>query len=209
MIAKGPTRAETLESDGLVVGAPAESEIEDRRDESLVAAAREGDEAAFERLLSRHEGRVLRVLRLLGVPDSDREDVAQEIFVRVFRNLGRFRPGHSFSGWTYRITVNAAHDHRRGAARRRLREAGWHPGLDDAPDRAPGPAERVAGLDRARLLEAALAHLSERERAVFVLCELEGLATGAVARALGISGITVRRHLGRARRHLREVLAEV
>ena len=88
------------------------------RDDALVAAARRGEGRAFEELLDRHQATVLRVLRLLGVRREDREDVAQEVFVRVFRHLDRFRTGESFSAWIYRIAVNASHDQRRQQARR-------------------------------------------------------------------------------------------
>jgi len=172
-------------------------------DEDLVRATLAGDARAFEALLGRHEARVLRLLRFLGVPPVDREDVAQNVFLRVFRHLGRYRPGRPFEAWLYRITVNAAHDHRAGLARTRAgivdRDSSPEPILDpqDAPDAV---ADRSAL--RARL-ERSLDALSERERAVFVLREIEGLDGLAVARALGITRITVRRHLGRARERLR------
>jgi RNA polymerase sigma-70 factor (ECF subfamily) len=175
-------------------------------DEALIAAAREGDADAFERLLKRHEGRVLRVLRLLGVPAADREDVAQEIFVRVFRHLGGFRPGNPFSGWIYRITVNAVHDYRRRARRAPREDFDADAVLENAPDSAPDPEQSVELSHRQRLLEEAMARLSERERAVFVLREIEGMETRQVARALRITTITVRRHLSRARSRLRCLL---
>jgi len=175
-----------------------------RSDDELIADARRGDERAFEQLLVRHEARVLRVLRLLGVAQRDREDVAQEVFVRVFRHLDGFRTGQAFEAWVYRIAVNATHDHRLREARRR--ESGssvWR--LDvERPDETADPERR---LDLRAALERALESLSERERAVFVLCEMEGLGTRAVAAALGITSITVRRHLGRARARLQQSLA--
>lgn len=178
------------------------------RDADLVAAARDGDRAALGELIGRHEAMVLRVLRLLGVSTADREDVAQDVFLRVLRFVRGFRRGHSFPGWVYRITVNAAHDHRARAGRRRRDETGWHDGLLEAADAAPGPARIAEDRDRVRRLERAVTGLSERERAVFVLVELEGLSTLDVARALGITRITVRRHLGRARDRLERLLSE-
>jgi RNA polymerase sigma-70 factor (ECF subfamily) len=168
---------------------------------SLVAAAQGGDVRAFEALLAAHEAKVLRVLRFLGVPASDREDVAQEVFVRVFRHLGGFRRGRPFGAWVYRITVNAAHDWRLRLAGTR-EEVPWNEGAAAGrPASGPDP-------DLARRLQAGLGALSERERAVFVLRELEGLETKDVARALGITSITVRRHLGLARDRLRRFLEE-
>jgi RNA polymerase sigma-70 factor (ECF subfamily) len=184
-------RASLLPAEAEREGGPAPS------DDDLVRAAAGGEERAFEVLLSRHEATVLRVLRLLGVNAADREDVAQEVFLRVFRYLGAFRPGRPFSGWIYRITVNASHDYHNRLGRRRRDEAEWREDLAETAAQSGSPGERELDLRR-RLL----AGLEERERAVFVLCELEGLETREVARALGITRITVRRHLGRARRSL-------
>lgn len=176
-------------------------------DEDLVLAARRGEVRALERLLDRHQGRVIRTLRLLGIPPDDREDVAQEVMIRVFRHLDGYRPGNPFTGWLYRVTVNSAHDYRRRRGRRGRAEAPWNEALETTADSGPGPSETVtAREDLRRTLEAALTVLSDRERAVFVLREMEDLDTGEVARALGISTITVRRHLGLARKHLRKAL---
>jgi RNA polymerase sigma-70 factor (ECF subfamily) len=172
-------------------------------DGALVARARQGDVRALETLLDRHQAPVLRVLRLLGVPVQDREDVAQEVLVRIFRHLGSFKTGKSFSGWVYRITVNAAHDHRHRLRRQSRGETPWTGEIGD--DEGPGP-ER--GLELRQALETALGILSERERAVFVLREMEGLETRDVAKALGITSITVRRHLGRARSRLQDALSD-
>ena len=178
---------------------------QDPSDEALVAAAREGQVRAFEGLLERHQSRVLRVLRFLGVPEQDREDVAQEVFVRVFRHLKGFRAGQEFGAWIYRITVNAAHDYRSRRGRLARGEAPWGE-TTDAEDRGPGPAEAAHERELRRRLELALVALSERERTIFVLLEIEGLSTRQAARALGITTITIRRHLSRARRRLRGLL---
>ena len=80
------------------------------------------------------------------------------------------------------------------------------PGLEELAADDSNPERRDFEMDLRRQLELALAVLSERERAVFVLRELEGLSTREVARSLGITGVTVRRHLGRARRSLQKAL---
>ncbi len=184
------------------MGAPFDPEAPD---EALASAAREGSARAFEALLRRHEGRVLRLLRLLGVPAQDREDVAQEVFLRVFRHLNGFDRARPFSAWVYRVTVNAAHDYRHRAVRVHLEEATWPAGFDPAGE-GRGADEALLRDDLARRLESALGLLTDRERAVFVLKEVEGLETREVARALGIAQITVRRHLGLARARLRRAL---
>lgn len=176
---------------------------DDAQEPSLIEAARDGDARAFEELLRRHEARVFRVLRLLGVSASDRDDVAQNVFLRMFRSLDGFRPGRPFSSWVYKIAANAALDWRGRSDRQRREEAPW----DDTAE-APPSTPSAGALDLARRLEAALETLSERERAVFVLIEMEGIDRTDAARALGISGITLRRHLGLAKVRLRRVLSE-
>jgi RNA polymerase sigma-70 factor (ECF subfamily) len=169
---------------------------------SLIEAARGGDARAFEELLRRHEARVFRVLRLLGVAAADRQDVAQNVFLRIFRGLDGFKAGRPFSSWVYKITANAALDWRGQSDRLRREEAPWDEALEEA---SSPPSEN---LDLARRLEAALETLSDRERAVFVLIEMEGVDRSEAARSLGITGITVRRHLGLAKERLRAALSE-
>ncbi len=173
----------------------------DAEEPALIEAARRGDARAFETLLQRHEARVFRVLRLLGVDARDRDDVAQNVFLRMFRGLNGFNPGRPFSAWVYKIAANAAIDWRGRSDRLRREEAPWDEAIEVAAQ--PPAAENV---DLARRLEAALDTLSERERAVFILVEMEGAEREDVARALGITGITVRRHLALAKDRLRRAL---
>ncbi len=180
--------------------APSDDEAQEP---SLIEAARGGNARAFEDLLKRHEARVFRVLRLLGVPVSDREDVAQNVFLRIFRGLDGLKAGRPFSSWVYKISANAALDWRGQSDRQRREEAPWDDALDET-----APAPQAGSLDLARRLEAALDTLSDRERAVFVLIEMEGLERIDAARVLGISRITVRRHLGLAKERLRAALTE-
>src|SRR5258705_8249424 len=104
------------------VGTRAPSD-DDASEPSLVLAARRGDARAFEELLGRHEARVFRVLRLLGVSASDRDDVAQNVFLRIFRGLDGFRSGRPFSSWVYKIAANAALDWRAPSHRPRRADA--------------------------------------------------------------------------------------
>ncbi len=180
---------------------------QDRSDEALVQAALEGRVRALETLLDRHQGRVLRMLRFLGIPAQDRDDVAQEIFVRIFRHLKGFRAGSEFGAWLYRLTVNAAHDYRSRAGRVGRGEVPWLEG-DEREDPRPGPEESAHGRDLRLALGQALQSLGERQRTVFVLREIEQLSSREIARALGITTVTVRRHLSRARRRLRGLLGQ-
>lgn len=142
----------------------------------------------------------------MGVPAGDREDVAQEVFLRVFRHLDGFQSGRPFGGWIYRVTVNASYDYRLRTGRRDRQEAAWAGDAALGPPEAAPDGEGEARRLRGRLL-AAMGRLTDRERAVFILREVEGLETLEIARILGITRVTVRRHLERARNRLRGLLS--
>jgi RNA polymerase sigma-70 factor (ECF subfamily) len=173
----------------------------------LVARAQAGDREAFEALLQRYEGKALAIARQMGLSADDAQDAAQDAFLKLFRYLGRFRGGESFTNWFYRIVVHATYDHlrRRGAPTLRLEGEALAraEGIADPARRAEGEAE--ARQTQARLL-AALRFLTPPERAVFVLRELHGLDTEVVAAALRVSRVTVRRHSMNARQKLRQRL---
>src|SRR5580704_7086952 len=144
----------------------------------------------FEELVAAHERMVLRTAyRLLGSLE-DAQDAAQEVFLRLFRNLGRMEGEPK--PWLYRVTVNVCNDHHR----RRMPVAE----LDEhRADPAPDP-ERALTLDeRKRLLVDGLATLAERERACVVLRDIEGLSTAETAAILGVEEGTVRSHISTAR----------
>ena len=159
-----------------------------------LAAARSGDLPAFERLMRRHERLVLvTALRLSGnLPDA--QDVSQEVFLKLYRNLGKLTAEDAVAGWLYRVTVNACHDlWRRSGPEDPLENAGQLASGGADPDQALGQSER------SRALELSLRMLPEKERAALVLRDLEGLSTREVARALGSSEATVRSQVSKAR----------
>ena len=177
------------------------------RDEAeLIREAARGDADAFEELVLRKRERVIRTAYQITGDLEDARDVAQWVFVRVWKVLRRFDPGRRFDTWLYRITVNASIDS--------LREHGPRGTLQPLPDdpssiaaATDGSAER--SLDLRELQRAFLrlaGGLAPRQRAAFVLREIEGLSTEEVARTLGVRESTVRNHLLQARRILRNGL---
>ena len=171
---------------------------------ALVERAREGDGRAFDRLMLETQERVVGVAwRLLGSRE-DARDAAQEVYLRVFRHLGRFRAGEDFRGWLYRITVNVCRD----AARRRRRT----PVSDAAPPDPGRPAEAeeaLLGAERWERLLEALAALPAKERAALVLRDLEGLTSDQVARVLGSRPATVRGQIASARVRIRRFCVDL
>lgn len=180
------------------------------QDRELVASCRTGDPSAFARLVRLHEGMVFNVsARLLGDGEEAR-DVAQEVFLQVYRQLGRFEGRSSLKTWIYRIAVNQCHNRRRfWSRRRRDREETLDEGSLGAAAQgvragaAPGPYEEAVRRERARRVQAALLQLSFEHRSVLVLREVEGLTCGEVAAALGVPEGTVKSRLSRAREAMR------
>ena len=179
-------------------------------DRDLVASCRAGDPAAFARLVKLHEGMVFNLAsRLLGDTEEAR-DVAQEVFLQVYRMLGRFEARSSLKTWIYRIAVNQCHNRRRfWHRRRRDRELALDEGLlgGEALEARPGstssPFEEARLRERAGRVQEALLQLSFEHRPVLVLREVEGLTCGEVAHALGVPEGTVKSRLSRAREAMR------
>jgi RNA polymerase sigma-70 factor (ECF subfamily) len=173
------------------------------RDEGeLIRAAADGDTEAVGELVRRKREQVVRIAYQVTGDWEDAVDVSQGVFVRLWKGLGRYDPSRRFDTWLYRITVNAAIDLVRS------RERGLQP-LPDEPQElpaAPGRASAESALDLAELRRAFArlsARLAPKQRAAFVLREIEGMETAEVARIMNVAESTVRNHLLQARRVLR------
>jgi RNA polymerase sigma-70 factor (ECF subfamily) len=173
-------------------------------DAELIRRAQEGDDEAFTALALAWHPRVFRWACGLLDDADDADDVAQQVLVRLYAHLGRFRGLARFSTWLYQITRNAARDARRRHGRRA--RAVERMLTFDPPPSLSAPGDGIAEGDVAERARAALADLPERQRAVFDLVELQGYAPQEAAALLGISPATARTHLLRARRALRTAL---
>lgn len=164
-----------------------------------LAAVRAGDMAAFEALMLRYERMVLgTALRLLGNM-ADAQDVSQEVFLRLYRNLDKAESAQNLPGWLYRVTVNACHDLRRKRPASAPMEC-----AAAVPSAGADPQQSATEAERRRVLEMSLRQLSEKERAALVLRDLQGLSTHEVARVLGSSDATVRSQICKARVKVKE-----
>ena len=179
------------------------------REAQLLARARDGDEAAFEQLVEMHADRVYRALRRFGLTPDEAGEVAQEVFLRAWRGLGRFEERSRLSTWLYRIAFNEA---QRQLGRRRPAPAtpdasGTDP-LDSVAD-DPGHEPDMQALDHelGSAVDAALAQLAPDLRAAVILRDLEGLSTEEAARAAGVRPAALKSRLHRGRLALRALLA--
>ncbi len=173
----------------------------DLADASLVEQARRGDGAAFETLIRRHFRAAYSVaLAQLGNA-MDAEDVCQDAFLRALEKLEQCHDPERFAGWLLQIVRNQARNFRNY---RQVRSA--EP-LETAPAESPASAAREVELEELRgRLEAALAELSDTQREVVLLHDLEGWKHREIAVNLEISEVMSRQHLFMARRALRERL---
>ena len=177
----------------------------------LVELCRRGDAEAFARLVSLHESMVVNLgARLLGDAE-EAKDLAQDVFLQVYRTLGRFEGRSSLKTWIYRIVVNQARNRQRWWRRRRRERScpiedmtmADHARAAAARPDADAPFERVARAESARRLQAALLALSFDHRAILLLREVEGLGGEEIAAALKVPQGTVKSRLARARESLR------
>lgn len=167
----------------------------------LVIAAQRGSESAFAALVRLHQRRAYAVARAIVLSHEDAEDAVQDGFLHAYRALDRFRSDQPFGAWLNRIVANAALDLVR---RRKVRDAEELPETIAMPFRDPGEADELRTH-----LSTALTRISERQRAVIVLHDVEGFTHGEIGSMLGIPEGTARSDLHHARAALRRLLKDV
>jgi RNA polymerase sigma-70 factor (ECF subfamily) len=185
----------------------------DHDDLVLARALREGSEEAYEALLTRFQQPVYSLaLRLLN-EQSDASDVVQEVFLKVFRNIGSFRGQSSLKTWIYRITVNEAHNARRWFFRHRRREVDLDVDPEESrglkeviPDSSRSPFDVVFDRERHLMIEEALGRINPIFREAVVLRDLADLSYEEIADVLSVSLGTVKSRILRGREALREQL---
>jgi len=175
-------------------------------DTELVERARTGDHAAFDAIVDRHERRVFAVALRICRHHEDARDVTQEVFITALRSMSGFRGDAQLTTWLHRVTVNAALDFVR---KRQRRETSTVEELGDHPSADPGPEVAAIESVRAREVHRALGTLAADQRAVIVLCDLEGLDYAEAAEALEVPVGTVKSRLHRARLQLAKALGHL
>lgn len=185
-------------------------ETTDASDCQVVQRYLAGDERAFDELVRRYQGRLLRfVHRMIG--DLERsEDLVQEAFVRVFQHVHRFDQSKKFSTWVYTIARNLARSELRNSSNR-VEVLCQNFAEEDDPmewaDPSPGPDELYRKRRLRETVEDAVAMLPEKYRAVFVLRELEGRSYEEIAEIADCPVGSVKSTLNRARQHFAQVVA--
>ncbi len=188
-----------------------EAALEDLR---LVSALQAGDERAYEQLIARFQNPVYNLAYRLLNDQSDASDVAQEVFLKIFRNVGNFRGDSSLRTWVYRIAVNESHNRRRWLFRHRRGETGIDETFEDSEgrekplmDSGETPFDFTVNREAKILLEEALADINPVFRAALVLREIEDMSYDEIAAILEVSIGTVKSRIVRGREALRRNLA--
>jgi len=192
-----------------------EIEIEGPSDKELVARARKNDISAYDALVRKYQGKIYGLVYSMTGNKEDTEDLVQEIFVKAYSALDRFKGTASFYTWIYRIAVNRTINFLK---KRKKRTALSLNDMDTGIERDPAYVElsakntpfRDATLSEIQeKLNKALMTLSEKHRAVVALHDIQGIPHEKVAKMLGCSQGTVRSRLFYARRQLQGELAEL
>ncbi|HJU69121.1 MAG TPA: sigma-70 family RNA polymerase sigma factor [Gemmatimonadaceae bacterium] len=170
------------------------------RERELVLSAQRGSREAFAELVRAHQRRAYAVARAIVLDHHDAEDAVQDGFLHAYRALSRFRPGEPFGAWLHRIVANAALDLQR---RRKVRTAGTLPETVALPFHDPAESDELR-----RRLSAALQRLTDRQRSVIVLHDVEGFRHAEIGEMLGIPEGTARSDLHHARATLRRLLSD-
>jgi RNA polymerase sigma-70 factor (ECF subfamily) len=173
----------------------------------LIKRAVSGDTAAFEQIMIHSQQKVMALSwRMLG-NEADARDASQEVFLRVYKYLGRFKQDQDFFAWLYQITINVCRD----LAKKRQHHTARFASLDisgddaafDVPDEQKGAEEALIAAQQRELIAVAMATLPEKERAAILLRDIEGFSTDEVACILKSSSTTVRSQISSARRKIK------
>lgn len=198
-----------VRSETATVGA---RERTDDPDVGLMLRVQANDEEAFRILFRKHSPRVLQFVRRWVGNDAIADELAQDVFVQLYRARGRYRPEARFSTWLYTIAANVCkNEMRRPEYQLRIRpqpdpDGGEPVGLEPADGSVAVVEEYVSGRELEACLRHALAELPEKQRAALLLSRVDGLAYRDVARVLKTTEGAVKALLFRATHSLKEQL---
>ena len=171
-------------------------------DDRLMERVANGDQAACRHIVDRHLGSIYAVARRMLGSDADAEDVAQEVFMRVWTKASTWQPGRAqLTTWLHTIAINLCRDRLRRQRTISIDQ------VAEPEDPAPTAADGVLRREVTEVVESAIGSLPERQREALVLSHYQGLNNIRTAEVLGITVEAVESLLSRARRSLRKQLA--
>jgi RNA polymerase sigma-70 factor, ECF subfamily len=171
-------------------------------DRELIARAKAGDRSACEAIVDQFAPMVFRLISRFFRMREDVEDLAQDVFLKVFARIDQVRPDENFPGWLARVTVNTCYDELRKARRRKVAMETYGPEITNEPSVAP---QEPDSLGKARL---AVQRLDAKLRIPLLLKEVEEMSIEEIARTMGLTQTNVKVRLFRARKKLAAMLGE-
>jgi RNA polymerase sigma-70 factor (ECF subfamily) len=185
-------------------------------DVALMLALKSGDQSAFADLVARHQSRVVALIYRFVGNEAEADDLAQEVFLRVFRTRDRYEPRARFSTWLYRIAANVSLNSLRSRSRRHMVSM---PLVADAQEnqegqtvaqiedlRLPAPAARLEDEELRTQIRQAIDQLPENQKVAVILNKYENMNYEDIGATMGCSPLAVKSLLARARLNLRERL---
>ncbi|MHC4397384.1 MAG: RNA polymerase sigma factor [Planctomycetota bacterium] len=189
-------------------------------DTTLVKQCRQGDSEATERLILKYQNRIYNVILKICANADDAAELSQETFVKVIENIDKFEGRSSFYTWLFRIAVNLTLSYCKRSVKLGLKsldaeddERNWQGRrvLKDflSADGSSDPAAIAANKELCELIKKAMMQLDDKQRAVIVLRDIEGMDYAQIAKVLDVELGTVKSRLSRGRSNLREIMEAI
>jgi len=186
-------------------------------DDQLVRAFQSGHQNAFDQLVLRHQDRVFTVCYRFFGNHQEAHDMAQEIFIKVYKNLSGFRAEAAFFTWLYRITINSCKNRLKSLEYkyRQKQVSLSNPNHTESQspkepaDTQPSPLDALEKMEKGQMIQKAIDALPKEQKMMIILRDIEGLAYEEIIKLTGLRLGTVKSKLARARILLREKLKGV
>jgi RNA polymerase sigma-70 factor, ECF subfamily len=175
-------------------------------DVALMLRVKEGDHEAFRELIERHQRAVINVIHRAIGDAWEAEDLAQRVFIQIYRSASRYKPTAKFTTWMFTITHNTIRNEYRRRSRHVAESIEALPEGVELPARGNDPAREVSERELQEKIHAAIQALPDAQRTAVILCRFEGLAYEEIAEVLNCSVSAVKSLLHRARQTLKEQL---
>jgi RNA polymerase sigma-70 factor (ECF subfamily) len=183
-------------------------ELHKKDDFNLINRFKDGDASAFDEIIFKYQDKLYNLCRHMLGNAHDAGDAAQDVFLKAYQNLNRFKPDSSLHTWLYRIAVNTCIDYRRKPFFESLFKNSKEGDVFviDQPSDSSSPEKLYESKEIGNAIQFALGRLSEKLRTVIVLKEIEGLSYEEISEVLDVSIGTVKSRISRAREELKELL---
>jgi RNA polymerase sigma-70 factor (ECF subfamily) len=205
------SRVDNEDERDLLIKSDTGDDLQEEAIRTLVVRSQGGDQEAFRELVDMYRTRVASIAYGLVGNYEDARDISQEVFIKVYRSLGRFDIKRKFFTWLYRLAVNASIDFLRANKKRMHQES-----IDSEESYTQYPDHHddrnldkyIEKIERHEIFERIVAQLNPRQRSAFVLCDLQGLSSSEAAEIIDCPQVTLRWYLHEARKKIRQIVQE-